>query len=211
MKFFFSIWERSTVSDAGNTELQSSDHWCCLVASVSALCIDSLEGNIDFCAGPVVLSSYWMSCCYRTTWRISTSFSALVWEQSDFLRAFFSAFSWHSDWPLCWWPNSKLILSSPIWQRGRTSGIHWITKGLESFWSPEFGPGNKQRKWRIFFLNKQKKSISVWDLKQNKRTEIKGDPYRLWGKCGAPLVVWPGDGPPCIRLSIPAQAATQGG
>lgn len=40
------------------------------------------------------------------------------------------------SWPLCWWPNSKLILSSPMWQRGRTSGIHSMTKGSASFGSP---------------------------------------------------------------------------
>lgn len=85
-----------------------------------------------------------------TTWRISTAFGSLGWLESDLMRPPFSAalvFSQFSGCPLCWWPNSKLILSSPIWQRGRTSGIHSITNGPASFWSAEPEPAETCVVW----------------------------------------------------------------
>lgn len=79
-----------------------------------------------------------------TTWRISAACVGLDWLQSDLFPPPFSAvavFSQLSIWPLCWWPNSKLILSSPMRQRGRTSGVHSMTNGPASFWSGPPGPG----------------------------------------------------------------------
>lgn len=94
-----------------------------------------------------------------TTVRISTVFAGLDWLESDFLRPTFSVpfvFSQGSDWPLFSWPNSKVILSSPIWQRGSRSGIHSITKGPASFCSAVPGPGRDTALWTFAALKKKK-------------------------------------------------------
>lgn len=37
--------------------------------------------------------------------------------------------------PFRWWPYSNLILSSPMWDTGRISGIHSMINGVGSCWS----------------------------------------------------------------------------
>lgn len=49
-----------------------------------------------------------------------------------------------SIWPFLWWPYSNLILSSPIFDLGKMSGIHSIMNGVGDFWSGSVFPKNKQ-------------------------------------------------------------------
>lgn len=104
--------------------------------------------SADLLKNQQLLASIWTldHLRYTMTWMTSKAPATLFWLQSGLLRAPFSAvFSPPSGWPLCWWPNSKLIRSSPIWQRGRTSGIHSITNGPASFCSAVPGPGGGNR------------------------------------------------------------------
>lgn len=107
------------------------------------------------------------------TWRTQTGFVGLDRFESILL---WLPFSQSSSWPLCWWPYSKLILSSPMWQRGSTSGIHSITKGLASF---GFDVPVPARVYRSVSGGR----LVMWRA-ENKLT------HQLWGRCGAPEALW---------------------
>lgn len=111
------------------------------------------------------------------SWRTQTVFVALDRLDSTLL---WLPFSHGSGWPLCWWPYSKLILSSPMWLRGSTSGIHSITNGPASFGSAEPVPARVHRS----VSRARGERICAAESGANKLT------HRLWGRCGAPEALW---------------------
>lgn len=55
--------------------------------------------------------------------------------------------------PFLWWPYSNFILSSPILDFGKISGIHSITKGVGSFCSGVALPAEREMWITLQMLN----------------------------------------------------------
>ena len=122
------------------------------------------------------------------TWRISTFVAAFDWLRSGLMRLPLSPCS---SWPLCWWPNSKVIRSSPMWQRGRTSGIHSITNGPASFGSAEPAPANTHESvnaavWTDLLAVVAEKNFEkvITDFEEGAELHR---PYSLWSICPVSL------------------------